>query len=495
MRRIKTLSLAIVLLMFGAVSLAGCSAFIVGSAQADDSDTVTVTPINLSDQTVIDGLCGSDPNSSNEELRNKSATRYLDAFQAVVEDLKRYEDGGARHDKVAEIQASWGVNPEDQPAVDTAVAALKARAGEVCGNTQDGATTQLWNQDGTCTFLASVNSTEVTGVDSTADASAPPVLVLDASNKGVEVFKSFTQLLNTAEQAGHAGQVYIDYINAHKADFGPNWTNGWEDVKKFAKTEQEQKVDTRAVQVLNCPADVTEATARSMAAEIKGLGEYDAQHMAFQRVSGNFVNSRDVGVYGQPNIQPFTQSNCQIRVSLVPIVYDASGKAIGLDSSGVGIFVDCGNPHWWIPPTVIVWQCATSGCAPPAEQVCPWNPALPVGSPNCKPPTPSDAKDNRLTPDNPGWTPRGTDNGVTDGRESVRQQESGDTRGNGGQHQVGGNTGSGDNTSSTGTDVTVGGSTPGGDSPAGTVQDPGLVKDDKGGTEGATCVPTPLVSC
>lgn len=421
MRRIKTLSLAIVLLMFGAVSLAGCSAFIGGSAQADDSDTVTVTPINLSDQTVIDGLCGSDPNSSNEELRNKSATRYLDAFQAVVEDLKRYEDGGARHDKVAEIQASWGVNPEDQPAVDTAVAALKARAGEVCGNTQDGATTQLWNQDGTRTFLASVNSTEVTGVDSTADASAPPVLVLDASNKGVEVFKSFTQLLNTAEQAGHAGQVYIDYINAHKADFGPNWTNGWEDVKKFAKTEQEQKVDTRAVQVLNCPADVTEATARSMAAEIKGIGEYDAQHMAFQRVSGNFVNSRDVGVYGQPNIQPFTQSNCQIRVSLVPIVYDASGKAIGLDSSGVGIFVDCGNPHWWIPPTVIVWQCATSECAPPAEQVCPWNPALPVGSPNClqpKDPSQSTAR-NPAVPDWIKDEPGGGNHQVSDGDGSV----------------------------------------------------------------------------
>ncbi len=454
MRRIKTLSLAIVLLMFGAVSLAGCSAFIGGEAAADDGDgdTVTVMPINLSEEAVIDGLCGSDPNSSNEELRNKSATRYLDAFQAVVEDLKRYEEGGARVDKVAEIEASWGIDPEDQAAIDATLASLEARANEDCGNTQSDGTLQLWGQDGARTFLPFVDSTEMTGIDSTSDTSVPPVLVLDASKKGIEMFDSFTQLLNTAENAGEAGQVYIDYINTHKDNFGPNWKNGWDDVKKFAKTEQEQNVDTRAVQVLNCPADVTEATARSMAADIKGIGEYAAQHMAFQRVSGNFVNSRDVGVYGQPNIQPFTQSNCQIRVSLVPIVYDEKGTAIGLDSSGVGVFVDCGNPHWWIPPTVTVWKCDTSECAPPPEQVCPWDSSLPVNSPLCL--EPKDRRNDFIPPSS--VIPLYTLGPQTNGHVTQDQRDAGQVIGNGGTDQV--VIGSdGTTTRDTGTDTHVGG--------------------------------------
>lgn len=515
MRRIQTLSLAIVLLMFGAVSLAGCSTVIGQSAQADDD---TVTPINLSDQTVIDGLCDANPNSPMKEERDKVATTKLDAFQAVMKDLERYEEGGsARDDKITEIKDSWGIDPSEPSAVAAATAALQARVKAPCINaTNNGSMGANGYElaDGTITSAATYSGT---GAVVTSQANNPelPALVSDErlfnrEYRGDALAGSWTEVQEIAEQKLADGQWYINGVNQLVADGNPTFT--WDQIKTAAKAEKQYGKDFRVIFADKSTTSNTDDQLRHYdkdgdgVSEIRQMLEDKADTAAILRYDDSWIvhNTARGGGFSNPQIVSFVDNEPMVRVMLAMPKFNAdgtiwlntNGEPVIDDENGVaGIFVDCLNIAW-VVKIISTWQCTGSSCAPPPEQVCPWNPALPVGSPNCKePPHHSDAKDNSLTPDNSGWSYRGTDNGVTDGRESARQQESGDTRGNGGEHQVGGNTGSGDNTSSTGNDVTVGGSTPGGDSPSGTVQDPNLVKDDKGGTEGATCVDTPLVSC
>lgn len=135
--------------------------------------------------------------------------------------------------------------------------------------------------------------------------------------------------------------------------------------------------------------------------------------------------------------------------------------------------------------------CTENECAPPP--VCP--PGQ-VGTPPYDCYTP---KFETPTTYEPGWDQRGRDNGLTDGQESARQIESGETRGNAVNDQVPGNTGNHTTTPDTipsdqGGPVAPGAGT-GGDNRGDDVQDDDLVVDDDKGTGGAVCTPTPLVSC
>lgn len=96
-----------------------------------------------------------------------------------------------------------------------------------------------------------------------------------------------------------------------------------------------------------------------------------------------------------------------------------------------------------------------------------------------------------------GWDQRGTDNGVTDGQESARQIESGETRGNAGNDQVGNNeqthnggtTPDNSNSSSNG-GPGAGGATPGGDDHTQAVEQPNSNQND-GGISGDTEIAEP----
>lgn len=155
--------------------------------------------------------------------------------------------------------------------------------------------------------------------------------------------------------------------------------------------------------------------------------------------------------------------------------------------------LDCGfqpNRSGGFPgiPTCTPGECTPP--PPPAE--CP--PGTTGTPPDCY-----NLKWQQETVVNEGWTVRGTDNQLTDGRESERQHETGQVRGNAGSDQVGAGTQSGDVTSDTAPSdkggPVVGGGTSGGDNRKDDVTNKELVADDPGGTEGATCTPTPLVTC
>jgi len=100
------------------------------------------------------------------------------------------------------------------------------------------------------------------------------------------------------------------------------------------------------------------------------------------------------------------------------------------------------------------------------------------------------------TPKNDGWTPRNLDNEETDGKQSERQKESGETRGNAVDDQVPSDTTNNSVTPDTKPSkdegpVAEGGNSGGDDQSKGEV-DPGNTNQDEGGTTGDTCVPDPI---
>lgn len=146
--------------------------------------------------------------------------------------------------------------------------------------------------------------------------------------------------------------------------------------------------------------------------------------------------------------------------------------------------LECGfQPNWATPPPDIP-VCEGTECSPPP--VCPpgW-----IGEwPNCLEP-----KWVKPTTVEEGWTPRGLDDGVTDGKVSERQQESGDTRGNAVNDQV--NTSTPNTTtpdtkpSNDGGPVAPGANT-GGDDQTKSVEQPNSNQND-GGTTGDTEIAVP----
>lgn len=148
-------------------------------------------------------------------------------------------------------------------------------------------------------------------------------------------------------------------------------------------------------------------------------------------------------------------------------------------------------------------ECTPAQCPPP---VCP--PGMEGTWPDCHPPCPpnttpwpecNELKWVKPTTQEPGWDPRGTDNGITDGQESARQIESGDTRGNTVNDQVSDNANT--NTGGTTPDTipsdqggpVAGGGTAGGDDQSGGGVDEDTTNQDEGGTNGDTCVPDGVV--
>lgn len=167
--------------------------------------------------------------------------------------------------------------------------------------------------------------------------------------------------------------------------------------------------------------------------------------------------------------------------------------------------VECGGqPNFPTAPPGVP-ECVGEECAPPP--VCPpgtmgtWGDCYvpcPPGYTGEREPDCYYNKWQTPSPTEPGWDPRGTDNGLTDGQESARQIESGETRGNAVNDQVSSDvphTTTPDTIPSDQGGPVAGGGTVGGDNHEDDVQDEELVIEDEGGTEGAVCVETPLVTC
>lgn len=125
---------------------------------------------------------------------------------------------------------------------------------------------------------------------------------------------------------------------------------------------------------------------------------------------------------------------------------------------------------------------------------CPWDASIPKDNARCNEP-----KWIKPSPQEPGWTPRGTDNGVTDGQQSANQRESGQTRGNAVDDQVPSDTRNNTTTPDTkpsngnGGGPVAPGATAGGDDQDQGVVDEENTNQDDGGTDGDTCVPDPIV--
>lgn len=132
----------------------------------------------------------------------------------------------------------------------------------------------------------------------------------------------------------------------------------------------------------------------------------------------------------------------------------------------------------------------TNGTWPNCYVPCPWDSSLPKDSPNCLQP-----KQWENTPKNDGWTPDQGTGKETDGKESQRQKDNGDTRGNAGDHKVPEDTKSGDTTPDTprgDSGPTAPGAQPGGDNQNNGAVDEKNTNQDDGGTNGDTCVPDPI---
>lgn len=156
--------------------------------------------------------------------------------------------------------------------------------------------------------------------------------------------------------------------------------------------------------------------------------------------------------------------------------------------------LECGfqivNPEPFPGPEDCTTYCAPPPVVPPTTP-----PETPVCVTDCGGnPPPSDAKDpaDDVTPP-PGVAPRPAGPRTT-GQESEQQHQSGDVSGNVTEKPVATdkpNVTTPDTGNGAGTGVAVGGATPGGDDHKNDVVDPGVTKQDPGGTDGATSIGGP----
>lgn len=192
---------------------------------------------------------------------------------------------------------------------------------------------------------------------------------------------------------------------------------------------------------------------------------------------GGYNSGISNGVYGVDSLQGVTGDRKAIKITL------ANGTTFW-------IMVRCGNPVFpgkpKLPPV------------PTDTERCQFNPALPPDSPDCL-----EQKGDSI---NNQWSQAGLDQ-QTNGQVSQEQKASGQTSGNTTDHTVSSGTTSGSTstdmgsnggtTSSTGS--TAPGASPGGDSqsagtPSSAPTDP-TGSQNTGGTNGQTCVPTPVHTC
>lgn len=463
----KRIAAAFVASVVSALLLAGCATNPgVGAANLPDVD--------LNDPTSVAALCDAE------------AQEVLDIVTTAAE---AKENSGKRN--VVTRMGLTSAEAKDEAKLEEVKAALKTRAEASCDEApgNDG-TVGIQNADGTSTFnLPLVAGTDATlVVDTTTQAATPPLL--DGTLRFTAQTLTWEGLV---ERVGHQ-QWYIDGVNARAAQTGFTW----DDVLKFASVNriEDGKVDNSgvnalAIQIFNRP-DLTDEQARDMVREyitpeVEETIGLTVEQLPIQRINNGFVNTRNVGSTTYPAMGDYFDTQKMVRVSLMPIKFDAQGQPVSLDGSrGAGIFIDCGNLHW-VPPAV--WVCKTDSCEkppPPPAPKCPWNHNIPPNHPDCLQP-----KGNRTPPNE--WTPLGPGT-LTDGQETQRQRDNGDVSGNVIDNPVSGNTESGDTTPDlpTGTVTAPGAETGGSDRTDDVDLGDEVTNDDDGGTEGDGCIVNPL---
>lgn len=449
-------------ILVSVVALSGCATDT--TAASEPSPTATTT-VDMTDESVVAALCGTPDGDGSADVA-------LAAFNELVAS----DDSGRRNDAFE----AWGVNPQDEEAVAAAITTLEARAAEVCEDVAAGAeSTGVMNEDGSVAILPMYEGDGTTVImDSTDVASVPPLL-----DFGQQYQANTLTWQGLVERVGDQ-QWYIDGVNARAAQTGFTW----DDVLRFASVNRVETdedgnemvagVNALAIQIYNLTSEeMTDNEARAAVAEyitpeVESVIGITVAELPIQRIGGGFVNTRNVGTKEAPVMGDYFSPEKMVRVSLMPIVFNEAGQPVSLDGSrATGVFIDCGNLHW-VPP--MTWPCTNETCSPPP---CPITVCL----------TP---KDWTKSPSN-GWTPD-TIGPLTDGRESARQQESGETRGNVTDNQVPAGTESGDVTPdiSTGT-TTSDGAAAGGDDRTDDVQDDTVINDDDAGTDGDTCITDP----
>lgn len=186
--------------------------------------------------------------------------------------------------------------------------------------------------------------------DSTTDPMTPALL--DGSLKYQNQTHSWADLVKrVGNQSG-----YIDGVNARAGFTGFNWS----DVLKFAAVDKtDTDVEARIIQVFNLP-DISNADVREQVRPY--MGDL-ADTLQIMHINSKFVNTINVGTKQNLKMGDYVDGQKMIRVSLMPIIFDANGTPIQLDASkGAGIFIDCGNLHW-VPKKV--FECTDSSCTPP----------------------------------------------------------------------------------------------------------------------------------
>lgn len=228
------------------------------------------------------------------------------------------------------------------------------------------ASTGVKNADGSLIYLPLVtgddNNPQV--VDTTTNSSTPPLIA-----GGLRYKNLTTSWADLVKRVGNQ-QWYIDAVNARTAQTGFNWN----DVLKYAA---QTTIDARVIQVYNYPG-ISDADVRKAVAPYMGTAL--ANKLPIYRLN-NFINTRKLS---NGSVGNYVDAERMIRVSLVPIVFDANGVPAGLKADNGGVFIDCANIHY-VP--VQVWVCSDSSCTPPPTPVTPSSPSctsLQTGVyPNC----------------------------------------------------------------------------------------------------------------
>lgn len=493
MRRIIKTGGIVGSLMLAAALLAGCAATTSPGSPGSD-----LKPVDLTDAKAVSTLCGDSANADYEYVKSAA---------------KADPNSGQRY-----VLTDWGLTEKqvkDNTKLKTVIASLETRAKTPCKDVAGGSDkVGVVNGDGTVENLPLVSGGKNTIViDTTTNAATPPLIQPKLLNGSLRFTAQTLSWQGLVERVGPQ-QWYKDGINSYAAQTGFTW----DDVVKFAAVNKVvdnkiQGVNALAIQVYNEPGltdgQVRDQVRTYITPSVEKVIGLTVDQLPIQRINNGFVNTRNVGTDAFPQMGKYFDTEKMIRVSLMPITFDASGKPTGLDGSrGAGVFIDCGNLHW-VPQAM--WKCTDSSCAKPP---CP--PEKPMGSqPNCQPLPPPTTPPPGTPPCTDCLTPKGPsvyNQGVvplqagplTNGQISAEQKASGQTSGNVIDHPVPEGTKSGDTTSDLGSSggqtgssgVTAPGATPGGDSqssgtPSSAPQDTGNTSSDTGGTNGATCIPDP----
>lgn len=467
MSRIIKSSLLAGILVFVA-ALSGCASNITADSPSEPKPNVT-------DATVVNALCGDEA---------------VELYESIVEAANSEPNSGKRNQL-----KEYGIgDPADDAALTEIVATLEVRANTSCDETAANTTegeVGVEDRDGAVRVVPLIEGDGETTVllDSTTNPSTPPLL--DGSLRFTAQTLTWAGLV---ERVGDQ-QWYIDGVNARAAYTGFTW----DDVLRFADANRMESgkvvgANALAIQVFNRP-DLTDEQIRNdvrryITPAVEETIGLTVDELPIQRINNGFMNTRNIGSKTNPQMGDYFDTQRMIRVSLMPLKFDADGNVIGLDGTrGAGVFIDCGNLHW-VP--LAVWECTEESCkkpeCPPGTVGTPPNCTTP--EPECKKDCGNTPKDWDKTPDG-GWTPL-EPGPLTDGRETERQRESGEVRDNAIDNPVPSGTGTDDTTPDfRDGSVTIPGASQGGDNRTDDVVDESVTNQDEGGTNGDTCIADP----